>query len=110
MEQGKYQRIWLEVADAQFQSVDPPASSPASGADARCNVQLKADKEHPERLWWPVDGDVLGSGKTAFDVYKGILGEIDKKRTVLAGLTWNQADGQLYCDTLRFQSAELGSR
>lgn len=107
--------IWLEVVEAQYGKGTSPLK-----------VQLKGDRAHPKPVWWPVADDALGFDKDSLDAYKRILDEIDKKRVVLARLTWdsggsknsdqnsNQAEPKeptrLHCDALRFQSAELGSR
>lgn len=99
---GTFEQIWLEVADAQFVAKDQDP----------CRVQLKADKAHPQALWWPVAKDALGSIKDPHEIYREILKEIDKKRMVLAGLAWDEASEptRLHCTAFRFQSAEQGSR
>lgn len=103
--------IWLEVVEAQYGKGTSPLK-----------VQLKGDRAHPKPVWWPVADDALGSDKDSLDAYKRILDEIDKKRVVLARLTWEPGSSEgpapqeqakpsrLHCDALRFQSAELGSR
>lgn len=100
--EGTFEVIWLEVADAQLVAKD---KNP-------CRVQLKADKAHPRALWWPVAEDALGAKKDPHEIYREILKEIDKKRMVLAGLTWDEDSNstRLHCTAFRFQSAELGSR
>jgi len=97
--------IWLEVAEARYQS----------GVGTGCSVQLKGDREQPKPAWWPVDLKALG--KDDFETYKALLHEIDKKRLVLARLacsTKMKEDGTydhwLHCDAFRFQSPELGGR
>lgn len=96
--------IWLEVAEFQFDTEKPKPSS---------RVQLKGDRAYPKPTWWPVDSTAAiattASGiSTPYENYKAILNEMDKKRVVLARLTWK--DGELLCDAFRFQSPDLGSR
>jgi len=107
--------IWLEVAEVRFES----------GTEGACSVLLKADREQPRPVWWPVDetsASVKGAaeevnatsakGTAAFETYKAILHELDKKRTVLALLGCGREDENhwLRCRTFRFQAPELGSR
>jgi hypothetical protein len=76
-------------------------------------VQLKADKEQPKPIWWSVDDAAWrgGGGNTAFDIYKAILNEFDKKRVVLVWLSPSTTPAEgLRCRALRFQSPELGGR
>lgn len=90
--------IWLEVSDVRFEG----------GPEKGCCVQLRADREQPKPVWWPVVDTAVRD--TAFETYKAILAEMDKKRVVLARLTCDRSAGFLHCDALRFQSAEMGSR
>jgi hypothetical protein len=97
--------IWLEVAEVRWEG----------GTTKACSVLLRADREQPKPIWWPVDDDAVRDG--AFETYKAILNEIDKKRMVLARLACSvkpieggKLDTWLRCDSFRFQSPELGSR
>ena len=93
--------IWLEVADVQFES-----------GDKACKVQLKADRAQPKPMWWPVNSTAVGKpGEgAAYDTYKAILHELDRKRLVLARLSPKPKSTELHCDAFRFQSPDLGSR
>jgi hypothetical protein len=95
--------IWLEVAEVRWEG----------GGKKGCSVLLKADREQPKPVWWPVEGTALGkSGNDAlFETYKAILNEMDKKRLVLARLSCERNETHhLRCDVLRFQSPDLGNR
>jgi len=92
--------IWLEVTEVRYDS-DKKA----------CSVLLKGDREQPKPIWWPVDSTVLKDDDDAFDTYKAILQEMDKKRLVLARLSCSKDEPHhLRCDAFRFQSPDLGSR
>ncbi len=118
--------IWLEVAELQFDTVKGTSK-----------VQLKGDRAHPKPAWWDVESTVLGARrepstttpatppttpppatatepdiKAAYETYKAILNEMDKKRVVLARLTWKPGPPveELHCNALRFQSPDVGSR
>jgi len=93
------QGIWLEVSEVRYEGGDDGAA---------CSVLLKADHEHPSRIWWPVKGDAVKGSH--YETYKAILSEMDKKRLVLARLSYSASNGWLRCDSFRFQSPELGSR
>jgi hypothetical protein len=92
----KRRGIWLEVAAVQHDS------------EAGCTAQLKGDREDKEPVWWPVDPTKV-EDTTGFETYKAILGELDKKRLVLAKLSCTAAN-QLRCTVLRFRSPEAGGR
>jgi hypothetical protein len=87
--------IWLEVVDVGYETNPKKVS-----------VQLKGDREHPKPAWWPVVP--TSAGKDVSETYKAILNEMDKKRTVLARLSYVEAG--LQCTAFRFLSPELGSR
>jgi hypothetical protein len=91
--------IWLEVTEVRYDT-DPQGG--------RVSVSLKGDREHPKPVWWPVEGTVAGA--SALETYKAILNELDKKRVALARLTYNSGGNSLFCNALRFQTPELGSR
>lgn len=93
--------IWLEVAEVQFEKGEEPL-----------RVQLKGDRAHPRPVWWTVGQEAVEPGTDFRHTYREILREMDRKRAVLARLTWALAEKpiRLHCDALRFQSAELGSR
>lgn len=96
--------IWLEVTEVSYDS------EKAEQEKGVCSVQLKGDREQPKAVWWPVDVP-KALGKDAFETYKALLEQIDKKRLVLARLSCStEADHHLRCDAFRFQSTELGSR
>lgn len=105
MDKNKTDGIWLEVSEVQFES----------GGEEGCCVLLKADREQPP-LRWPVEPNAIKPGGNSFDNYKEILGQIDKKRAVLARLSWmpgkgsatEKGKGSLHCTAFRFQSPELG--
>lgn len=94
--------IWLEVAEVQLDTA--PTKS--------CRVQLKADKTSSKPVWWPVEETALSSSSSnaAFDTYKAILGEMDKKRVVLARLSNKPGSDELHCNAFRFQSSDPGNR
>jgi hypothetical protein len=96
----KAEGIWLEVAEVQFES----------GKEGGCLVLLKADREQPKPNWWPVALNAIKKDNDPFDDYKEILNQIDKKRAVLARLSWVADKNGLRCNAFRFQSPELGSR
>lgn len=93
--------IWLEVSEVQFES--------ESSVGGQLLVLLKADREQPKPGWWPVEPKAIG-GENPFDGYKQILGEMDKKRTVLARLGWDATANRLWCNAFRFQSSDASSR
>jgi hypothetical protein len=95
--------IWLEVSEVQYQT-----SAPTDSASGTCRVLLKANKDQPKAKWWPVVPKAIRD--TPFDDYKAIHYEMDKKRTVLARLSWRPDKTSLCCDAFCFQSSELGSR
>lgn len=97
----KREGIWLEIAEVRYEG----------GKEKACSVLLKADREQPERIWWPVEDTAVRD--SAFETYKAILNELDKKRMVLARLACkcdSEVGAWLHCDSFRFQSPELGSR
>lgn len=94
---GKKSGIWLEVSEVHFETGDSKA----------CSVVLKADREQPKPVYWPVDDEA--AGKDALETYKSILNELDKKRVVLARLSCKEG-GFLRCTAFRFQSPEMGGR
>jgi hypothetical protein len=97
----RWPAIWLEVSEVRYVTL----------AEGTCSVLLKADKEQPKPIWWPVNKSALGKEQTPFDIYKAILHEMDKKRMVLVRLSCDPAaNNYLHCDSFRFQSPELGSR
>ena len=96
----KREGIWLEVSEVRYEG----------GKDQVCTVLLKADHEHPSRIWWPVKSDAVR--ETPYETYKAILTEMDKKRMVLARLSYCTSGRAVWlrCDSFRFQAPELGSR
>ena len=90
--------IWLEVTEVRYETV----------AGGTCTVLLKGDREHPKPVWWQVEP--TAAGNNAFETYKAILNEVDKKRIVLARLSCDKGSHLLRCDAFRFQSPELGNR
>lgn len=96
--------VWLEVSEVRYES----------GQEKICSVLLRADREQPKPVWWPVEDTAVST--TALETYKAILSEMDKKRMVLARLASSarqkngKVDAWLRCDAFRFQSPELGSR
>ena len=100
--------IWLEVSEVRIET----GTTVAAQNKAICSVLLKADREQPKPVWWPVNLEAAGE-QDAFKTYRAILHELDKKRIVLAWLTraGNGADRWLECGAFRFQSPEaLGNR
>lgn len=99
----KREGIWLEVAEVRYEG----------GGEKSCSVLLRADREQPKPIWWPVED--TAARDNAFDTYKAILAEMDKKRMVLARLACSVSENGtitpwLRCDSFRFQSPELGIR
>jgi hypothetical protein len=88
--------IWLEVSRVELET------------GKGCTVQLKSDQGDPEPGWWPVDP--IDTDTTGLNTFKTILGELDKKRTVLAKLSWDDSKTELRCAALRFRSPEAGGR
>jgi hypothetical protein len=114
MDTEKRQGIWLEVSEVRLERDEDKAE---------CRVRLKADKEEPKAVWWPVKPTAASShakaDEAAHQTYKAILNELDKKRLVLAEISLHQEAGSgsgaakkwwLECRAFRFQTAELGSR
>lgn len=110
--------IWLEVSEIQYEAIGGAAKAgerkskgpQATSPTLVCKVQLKADHAYPKPVWWPVAAHALGSKTELLDIYKQILSEMDKKRVVLAGLTWDEDGHELQVGAFRFQSADLGNR
>jgi len=100
--------IWLEVADVRYEG---------GGNEKRnCSVLLRADREQPKPHWWFVEPNAVK--EDAYETYKAILNEMDKKRMVLARLSCSAnvasppagTGRELRCDSFRFQSPDVGSR
>lgn len=96
--------IWLKVSNVRFDGESKGAKSKGT-----CEVQLEGDRQDPKPEWWTVLETATGEEKPGLENYRTIVGEMDKKRVVLAGLTC-QKDTGLQVAVIRFQATDQSNR
>lgn len=87
--------LWLEVSNVR---------TDGNGDTSRVWVQLKGDHSDKEPTWWKVEPKGKKASETANEIFSGL----DKKRTVLTGITADA--GQLVVSCIRIQFNDSGSR